>query len=476
MSPALRPPAVLLGALLILACTDVPTTSPRPSVTPNGEAGDLLNSRQLELASFGRAYLGGGTTVFDSSGSAFSNPAPNLDATSALMHDAGDVAFEEVFDATNGGGPLLHNTSCESCHVADGRGRPPGPGEVLETMLFRMSIPGQNPVTGGPNPVPGFGDQLQVRAIPGFTAEGDIAFAYVEQPGQYTDGTAYSLRMPTYTLINPWTPLPGSVMLSPRIAPVVFGLGLLEAVPATVLQLLSDPSDRNHDGISGRMNLVFDAATQRRAVGRFGLKSNAPNLVQQAAGAYNGDMGVTTTLFSHESCEGQFNAPECAPHAAEVSDSVLNAVAFYTRTLGVPARRGLTDPIALRGEVLFFAAQCSSCHAPILSTGILPGVPAVSNQIIRPFTDLLLHDMGPGLADNRPDFLASGSEWRTPPLWGIGLVGTVNQHTNFLHDGRARSLEEAVLWHGGEAFNARENFRRMTAADRTALLRFLGSL
>ena len=476
MSPALRSPTVLLSVLVCLACADDSVTSPRPSLTPNGEAGDLLNSRQLELASFGRAYLGGATTVFDSSGTAFSNPAANLDATSLLVHDAGDVAFETVFDETNGGGPLLHNTSCESCHIDDGRGRPPGPGEVLETMLFRVSIPGKNPLTGGPNPVPGFGDQLQVRAIPGFTPEGDVAFAYVEQAGQYTDGTAYSLRMPTYTLINPWTPLPGPVMMSPRVAPVVFGLGLLEAIPGAVLQLLSDPSDRNHDGISGRVNVVYDAATQRRAVGRFGLKSNAPNLVQQAAGAYNGDMGVTTTLFPRESCEGQFAMPECSPHAAEVSDSILNAVSFYTRTLGVPARRGLTDPVALRGEGLFYAAQCTSCHIPIIATGALPGVPAVSNQVIRPFTDVLLHDMGSGLADNRPDFLASGREWRTPPLWGIGLVGTVNQHTNHLHDGRARNLEEAVLWHDGEGFTARETFRRMPATDRAALLRFLSTL
>jgi CxxC motif-containing protein (DUF1111 family) len=467
---------VLLSALVCLACADDPATSPRPSLTPNGEAGDLLNSRQLDLASFGRAYLGGATTVFDSTESAFSNPAPNLDGTSLRVHDAGDVAFETTFDETNGGGPLFHNTSCESCHLDDGRGRPPGPGEVLETMLFRVSIPGTNPLTGGPKPASGFGDQLQVRAIPGFTPEGDVAFAYMEQPGRYADGTPYSLRAPTYTIINPWTPLPSPLMMSPRVAPVVFGLGLLEAIPNNVLQLLSDPSDRNHDGISGRVNLVFDAATQRRAVGRFGLKSNAPNLVQQAAGAYNGDMGVTTNLFSHESCEGQFAKPECGPHAAEVNDSILHAVSFYTRTLGVPARRGLTDGIALRGEVLFFAAQCTSCHVPILATGVLPGVRAVSNQIIRPFTDMLLHDMGPALADNRPDFLASGSEWRTPPLWGIGLVETVNQHTNFLHDGRARNLEEAVLWHGGEAFTAREKFRRMSASNRAALLRFLSTL
>jgi CxxC motif-containing protein (DUF1111 family) len=346
---------------------------------------------------------------------------------------------------------------------------------VIETMLFRVSVPGTNPV-GGPKPAPGFGDQLQTRAIPGVQPEGDVQFTYTTLNGRYADGTPFSLRSPTHTIINPYTALPSGLMLGPRVAPVVFGLGLLEAVPAALLYALADPNDRNRDGISGRVNIVYDAAAGRNAVGRFGLKANQPNLRQQSAGAYNGDMGVTTSLFPAESCEGQLNIAQCDRHAPEVDDNTLDASAFYVRTLGVPARRALRDPEALRGELLFLAARCGSCHVPILATGTLPGVPAVSHQIIRPFSDLLLHDMGPELADNRPDFLASGREWRTPPLWGIGLVHTVNGHTNFLHDGRARNIEEAVLWHGGEAFAARERFRHMSARDRAALLKFLNSL
>jgi CxxC motif-containing protein (DUF1111 family) len=307
-------------------------------------------------------------------------------------------------------------------------------------------------------------------------AEGDVQFSYTTVNGQYADGTPFTLAAPTHTVINPYTSLPAGVLLGPRIAPVVFGLGLLEAVPAALMYALSDPNDRNRDGVSGRVNIVYDAVARRNAVGRFGLKANQPNLAQQAAGAYNGDMGITTSIFPAENCEGHLNIPECTRHAPEVSDEVLDAAAFYVRTLGVPARRNLGDRQALRGEVLFLAAGCAACHTPILATGTLPGVPAVSNQIIRPFSDLLLHDMGPGLADNRPDFLASGREWRTPPLWGIGLVQTVNGHTNFLHDGRARSIEEAVLWHGGEAQRSRERFRRMSANDRAALLKFLHSL
>jgi CxxC motif-containing protein (DUF1111 family) len=455
------------------ACFD--DNNPTRAANPPSGADEVLSTHQMEAASFGKAFLGGATTVFNTSNEAFEQPAPNLDAAAQALHDEGDEAFEEAFDEVTGVGPLFHNTSCEGCHLGDGRGRPPYAGEQMETMLFRLSIPGQDPF-GGPKPAPGFGGQLQTRGITGVQPEGDVQFTYTPVNGQYADGTTFSLQAPTHSLINPYSPIPTGLLLGPRIAPPVFGLGLLEAVPAILLYALSDPNDRNRDGISGRVNVVYDAAAHRNAVGRFGLKANQPNLRQQSAGAYNGDMGVTTSLFPAESCEGQLNIPQCARHAPEVDDETLDAAAFYVRTLGVPARRDLNDLQALRGELLFLTARCASCHIPILATGNLPGVPAVSNQIIRPFTDLLLHDMGAQLADNRPDFLATGREWRTPPLWGIGLVNTVNGHTNFLHDGRARNIEEAILWHGGEATAARESFRTMSARDRAALLKFLNSL
>ncbi|MGH7497668.1 MAG: di-heme oxidoredictase family protein, partial [Gemmatimonadales bacterium] len=197
-------------------------------------------------------------------------------------------------------------------------------------------------------------------------------------------------------------------------------------------------------------------------------------LLQQAAAAYNGDIGITSTIFPAESCEGEY--PACAPHGPEIDLQLVKAVAFYTQSLGVPARRSLDDPKARQGEQLFYAANCTSCHVPTLRTGYLKDVPEVSNQTIHPYTDLLIHDMGPALADGRRDFLASGSEWRTAPLWGIGLVQTVNGHTNFMHDGRARGLLEAVLWHGGEARASRERVRRMSAQERSALVAFLESL
>ena len=298
---------------------------------------------------------------------------------------------------------------------------------------------------------------------------------YVDSAGTFADGTPFTLQSPRYTLTGVYSALPATLMFSPRVAPVVFGLGLLEAIPASTIESNADPSDRDRDGISGRPNYMEDLVSgQPRAIGRFGWKANTPNLIQQAAAAYNGDMGITSTLFPGESCEEY--RPECAAHPIEVSDSIVAAVGFYTQSLGVPARRNLDDRQVIAGEALFRRVGCASCHLPSVRTGTMPGIPEVSNQQIQPFTDLLIHDMGRALADGRPDFKATGSEWRTPPLWGIGLVQTVNGHSRFLHDGRARSLMEAVLWHGGEAERSRRAVQRFSAQERTALVKFLESL
>ena len=290
----------------------------------------------------------------------------------------------------------------------------------------------------------------------------------------FGDGTPYTLRVPHYAFRGLIGPLPNNLLTSPRVAPVNFGLGLLEAVPEATIRALADPNDADHDGISGHYNVVYDVTVQDYIIGRFGWKANVGTLLHQAAGAFNGDMGITTSYFPSENCKGEFSG--CQDHAAELDDQTVSDVAFYTETLGVPARRNLDDPQALHGEWLFHAIGCDGCHVSTLTTGVLPGVPAVSNQKIHPYTDLLLHDMGSALADNRPDFRASGREFRTPPLWGIGLVQIVNGHTYFLHDGRARNLLEAVLWHGGEGRNARERFKSLSASDRKALIAFLNSL
>ena len=425
---------------------------------------------------------GGETTVFDASSHAFSIPAPNLSPSALAKHLEGDVEFEAVFvtapAVVNPGlGPIYNNVSCINCHSRDGRGRPPDPDEGLVSLLFRLSLPKTEDSVAGkaPIPVPGFGRQLNNRAIVNASPEGKVKIDYTEQTLTTADGTRVHLRYPNYTVTETYQRLPENVEVSPRVAPAVFGLGLLEAIPEEAILAYADEADLDGDGISGKPNYVWDVVGQRYTLGRFGWKANQPTLLQQVAAAYNDDMGITTSLFRVENSAGQSQLTE---HSVipEVSDEILEVVTFYVQTLAVPARRNVDDPQVKQGEQLFAKAQCASCHVPTLRTGVLAGVPSVSNQTIHPYTDLLLHDMGPDLADNRSDFRANGREWRTPPLWGIGLVRRVNGHTNFLHDGRARDLMEAILWHGGEAEASRHTVEQMSKIERDALIAFLESL
>jgi CxxC motif-containing protein (DUF1111 family) len=425
---------------------------------------------------------GGETTVFDASSHAFSIPAPNLSTAALAKHLEGDVEFEAVFvtapAVVNPGlGPIYNNVSCINCHSRDGRGRPPGIDEGLVSLLFRLSLPKAEDSVAGkpPTPVPGFGTQLNNRAIVEANPEGKVKIEYTEQTLTTADGTRVHLRHPNYTLTETYQPLPENVEVSPRVAPAVFGLGLLEAIPENAILAYADEADIDGNGISGKPNYVWDVVAQRYTLGRFGWKANQPTLLQQVAAAYNDDMGITTSLFSVENSAGQSQLTEHSV-TPEVSDEILEVVTFYVQTLAVPARRDIDDPQVKQGEQLFAEAQCANCHVPTLRTSVLAGVPSVSNQTIHPYTDLLLHDMGPDLADNRPDFHANGREWRTPPLWGIGLVRRVNGHTNFLHDGRARDLMEAILWHGGEAEASRQTVKQMSKAERDALIAFLESL
>ena len=427
-------------------------------------------------------FSGGETTIFDASSHAFSIPAPNLSAAAFEKHLDGDVEFEAVFvtapAVVNPGlGPIYNNVSCINCHSRDGRGRPPDSDEGLVSLLFRLSLPKKDDSGVGmrPTPVPGFGTQLNNRAIVNAAPEGKVKIAYTEQTLTTADGTRVHLRYPNYTFTDTYQPLPENIEVSPRVAPAVFGLGLLEAIPEEAILAYADEADVDGDGISGKPNYVWDVVNQRYSLGRFGWKANQPTLLQQVAAAYHDDMGITTSLFSVENSAGQSQLTEHTA-APEVSDEILDVVTFYVQTLAVPARRNVDDPQVKHGEQLFAKAQCASCHVPTLRTGVLAGVPSVSNQTIHPYTDMLLHDMGPELADNRPDFHASGSEWRTPPLWGIGLVKRVNGHTNFLHDGRARDLLEAILWHAGEAERSRQIVEQMSKIERDALIAFLESL
>lgn len=436
---------------------------------------ELLTDEELN------EWLSGGTqTIFDETAGSFSAIFPNISESNEEVHEIGDAAFEETFvsapaPVNPGLGPVFNNVSCASCHVADGRGRPPlSPSELLSSMLIRVSIPGAD-AHGGPNPVPGFGGQLQQRAIIGMPCEADVSINYVDQTYQLADGESYSLRAPEYHLLNSYIPLPGNVMLSARVAPPVFGLGLLEAVDETDVLKNADPDDVNQDGISGKANYVWNVLAQKNTLGRFGWKAGNPTVLQQTAGAYNEDMGITSYIFPVESSHGQLQYDN-RNDEVEVPDTLLRAVAFYIQTLGVPARRDADVAEVQLGKKLFKQAQCTSCHIPKMQTAVNVAFPEVSNQTIFPYSDMLLHDMGDGLADNRPDFLADGKEWRTPPLWGIGLTNKINGHNNYLHDGRARSLMEAVMWHGGEAENSKNAFSNFSKAERYAVIKFLESL
>jgi CxxC motif-containing protein (DUF1111 family) len=435
------------------------------------------------------APLGGEATIATTSPNAFAQPMPLIATADLRRFTFGNrifntkwVAAPASVDGFDGLGPVFNRVSCSSCHTRDGRGRPPAEaGAPLESMLMRISVPGVGE-HGGVVPVPHYGDQLNEKALPGVPAEGRTIVESVEQPGRYPDGTPYSLVAPQYRLVDlAFGPLPQEVLMSPRVAPPVFGLGLLEAVPEAAIRALADPDDADHDGISGRVNEVWDVSQQSLALGRFGWKANQPTLRQQNAGAAQGDLGLTTSLFPRENVADGQGAAARMPSGGrdggpELSDEFFDRLLYYVRTLAVPAARNVDDPATRAGARLFAEAQCTACHVPTLRTADQPDVPLLSWQVIHPFTDLLLHDMGPDLADGRPDFEATGREWRTPPLWGIGLTATVNGHTRFLHDGRARSLEEAVLWHGGEAGAARDRFMRLPSQERRALLSFLESL
>ncbi|HYH46708.1 MAG TPA: di-heme oxidoredictase family protein [Thermoanaerobaculia bacterium] len=377
----------------------------------------------------------------------------------------------------DGLGPLFNAVSCSFCHFKDGRGHPPEEGGAEIPLLVRLSVPGED---GAELPEPRYGWQLQEHGAQGFRGEAKIVVQWQEIQGRYPDGEPYTLRKPRLDIRDLADgPLAPGTRMSARMPPALLGLGLLEAVPDVAILALADPGDADGDGISGRPNYVQHLRTGGKAIGRFGWKANQPTLEQQNAMALQEDIGITSELLPAHAC-GARQEP-CRTAAGddaqpEASGYELGRITLYTRLLAVPARRDWQDPAVLRGKALFRQAGCESCHHPRLETGAQASLPELAGQTIRPYTDLLLHDLGPELADGRPDFEAEGSEWRTAPLWGLGLVSQVTRDARLLHDGRARGPAEAILWHGGEAEPARDRFRQLPQADRAALLRFLDSL
>ncbi|NKQ11906.1 di-heme oxidoreductase family protein [Pseudomonas sp. SST3] len=439
----------------------------------------------------GEALSAGDATVMKFDQNAFSMPSANLSPVRRLDFSVGNSFFRNPWviapastTARDGLGPLLNTNACQSCHIKDGRGRPAQDerGNAV-SMLVRLSIPAgaehaEVVRQRGIAPEPTYGGQLQDMAIPGVAPEGKVRLSYGTRTERFADGFEVELRVPQLDITElGYGPMHPDTQFSVRVAPAMIGLGLLEAIPESALLANADPDDRDGNGISGRPNRVFDQSTREKAIGRFGWKAGQPNLNQQNADAFFNDMGLTTSIFTGSSCTERQQDCRAMPHGGdpEVSDNILGLVLFYTRNLGVPARRNVDDPQVLAGKTLFHQAGCQSCHVPAFTTGEA-AEPEQANQIIRPYSDLLLHDMGEGLADHRPEFEASGSEWRTPPLWGIGMTETVSGHTQFLHDGRARNLLEAILWHGGEAEQAKQSVLGFDSNERSALLAFLESL
>lgn len=475
MATRLRPFVVLLSALMMGACDDAP---------------------RFTQAEPGEALAGGKATVNKRDVNAFSMPSANLSPVRRLDFSVGNSFFRSPWviapsttTARDGLGPLFNTNACQNCHIKDGRGHPPEQDDVnAVSMLVRLSIP-DDPAQAelikknGVLPEPAYGGQLQDMAVPGVEPEGRVRIEYEPMPVRFRDGTVVELRKPTLSITHlGYGPMHPETRASVRVAPPMIGLGLLEAIPDAAILANADPDDKDGDGISGRPNWVWNDEQQTVALGRFGWKAGQPNLNQQNVHAFSGDMGLTTSLRNFDDCTPTQTDCLAAPNGngpdgePEVSDNILRLVLFYSRNLGVPARRNIENPQVLAGKNLFYEAGCQQCHTPQFKTRHDAAEPELANQVIRPYSDLLLHDMGAELADNRTEFQATGREWRTPPLWGIGLTQTVSGHTQFLHDGRARDLLEAVLWHGGEAQAAQRQVLAFDAEQRAALLAFLNSL
>ncbi|MFI0394701.1 di-heme oxidoreductase family protein [Paracoccus jiaweipingae] len=443
---------------------------------------------------------GAATTRYIPTADAFSQFSDNMPFEDEMNFKLGNGIFRKLWvgapsstRGSDGLGPLYNARACQNCHIKDGRGHlPKGPDDSRVSAFLRLSVPGgpDQPAIPGyipTQPDPVYGGQLQDLALEGYLAEARMGITWSDLPVTLDDGTVVVLRQPSYSVDAPnYGPVHADLMISPRVAPQMIGLGLLEAVPVADILALADPQDSDGDGISGRPNIVWSHEYDRPMLGRFGLKAGAPTIKHQSAGAFAGDMGLSNPLFPDPSGECTTAQTDCRTAPAgqepgirdglEVDSQSLDLVTFYSRNLAVPARRNLDDPQVLRGKEIAYAIGCTSCHNPKFVTHRLKGQPEQSFQLIWPYTDMLLHDMGEGLADQRPESRADGREWRTAPLWGIALNKQVTGVESYLHDGRARTLLEAVLWHGGEAQAARDAVVSLSEDDRKALIAWLESL
>ncbi|MER9303600.1 c-type cytochrome [Mesorhizobium sp. M0293] len=477
----------------------------RTDLNPNDQArvtaitrptSDFSRPEQFELM-----QGGAGTSRKDVSRDSFSQSSANITFEEEGDFKLGNALFRKNWvsspsstQASDGLGPLFNERACQNCHLKDGRGRPPQGDAGTTSMFLRLARDAgtaeeraalaDHKVLNFPDPV--YGAQLQELAVPGLHGEGRMHVDYQERKVELTDDTVISLRKPSYSVADPaYGPLDPRTTLSPRLTPPMIGLGLIEQIAPADILANADPDDRDGDGISGRPNIVRDGPSGELTLGRFGWKAQTASIRQQAADAFGGDIGISTPevpkhwgdcTAAQEKCLTMPNGVQQRLGPVEAPPPVMDLVTFYSQNLAVPARRDLDQPDVLTGKKVFYEIGCIACHTPKFVTRRGTPNKAQAFQLIWPYSDFLLHDMGPDLADGQAVGEAAGNEWRTPPLWGIGLTETVNGNSFFLHDGRARSLTEAILWHGGEARKARDRFAAADVADRDALLKFLESL
>ncbi|MBN9270048.1 MAG: thiol oxidoreductase [Mesorhizobium sp.] len=457
---------------------------------------DFSRPEQFELM-----QGGAGTSRKQVNRDAFSQSSANISFEEESNFKLGNGFFTKIWvsspsstQASDGLGPLFNERACQNCHLKDGRGHPPQGDAGSTSMFLRLAreastaeekaLLADRRVLNFPDPT--YGGQLQELAVPGLRGEGRMSIAYEEQPVTLGDGSIVSLRKPSYSVADPgYGPLDPRTTLSPRVTPPMIGLGLVEQIHPADILAHADPDDRDGDGISGRPNIVRDAISGELTLGRFGWKAQTPSIRQQAADAFAGDIGISTPEVpkhwgdcteAQKDCLAMPNGVQPRLGDVEAPPPIMDLVTFYSQNLAVPARRDIGKPDVLAGKKVFYELGCPACHTPKFVTRRDAPNKAQAFQLIWPYSDFLLHDMGEGLADGQAVGDATGSEWRTPPLWGIGLTQTVNGHTFFLHDGRARNLTEAILWHGGEGLKARDRFAAASAPEREALVKFLESL
>ncbi|MBO3758728.1 di-heme oxidoredictase family protein [Ciceribacter sp. L1K22] len=496
---------LLAGSLFVPSAIGAEPLEHRSDLTPKDAARVERVTRPTTDFSKPEAFElmqgGAGTSRHPLSSDAFSHFSTNITFAEEETFKLGNALFRKLWvsspsstQASDGLGPLFNARACQNCHLKDGRGHPPEGGADATSMFLRLARPARTEaerqaldnldVVNFPDAV--YGSQFQDMAVPGLASEGEMTIRYEEVAVTLGDGSVVSLRRPSYGVSNlGYGPIGEETTLSPRIANPMIGMGLLQAIAESDILAKADPEDVDGDGISGRAARARDHRSGELKLGRFGWKAQNASVRDQSASAFAGDIGISSPdaprhfgdcTDAQSACLAMPTGVQTRLGDTEAPDPVLDLVTFYSENLAVPARRNVDNDSVLAGKAAFYRAGCISCHTPKYVTSRRADNKAHAFQLIWPYTDLLLHDMGEGLADGQQVGDASGREWRTPPLWGIGLTDRVNGHTFFLHDGRARNLAEAILWHGGEAQAARDAFALMDTSTRANLISFLESL